>query len=277
MKKSDKSIWSLRSLTMFALQDWGSDTSWDAVYALQGRGAPDTLALARRLARSRNWRKRALGLYIASQLYRRGKFSKFSADEYAIAETQALLLPGLDDPRREVVLAAVSGMGHRPSPAALPRLLALAGDADGETRWHVTVALCSYMEDDATQMLMTLARDPDEVVRDWATFGIGTQRKTDNAAIRELLWTNLHDEDECVRGEALAGLAERKDERIIDVLLNSFDDNCSVYELKAAELMAHRSLLDKLEVLEGATRNREDIGRYWYDNLVRAIEACRRS
>lgn len=40
----------------------------------------------------------------------------------------------------------------------------------------------------------------------------------DSPAIREVLWHSVFDESHDVSGEALRGLAERKDVRIIDVL-----------------------------------------------------------
>lgn len=46
---------SLKSLVSTALQEWESDESWKAIFELQIRGAPEALALARRLAKSRNW------------------------------------------------------------------------------------------------------------------------------------------------------------------------------------------------------------------------------
>jgi hypothetical protein len=248
MMNARKNKWSLHSLVSFALQNWKSDACWDAITELHGRGFPDALKMAQRLARSRNWRKRALGLYTASPLRRRIKSGCFGSVEYAMAETQALLLHGLDDPRTEVVRAAISGFGQRPLPEALPRLISLAADTDRETRLEVAIALGKYGQDEATETLLALARDPWHAVRDWATFGIGTQRKADSPVIRELLWTNLHDEDENVRGEALVGLADPV-------------------------------LLERLEALQQALKLGEslDVDSYWHHCLTDAIDACRKT
>lgn len=79
---------SLKSLVGMALQHWKSDGSWQVIAELQMRGSPDALTIAQRLARSRNPRKRALGLYMASQLRRREKGVRFGSIEYALDVTQ---------------------------------------------------------------------------------------------------------------------------------------------------------------------------------------------
>ncbi|GGD36439.1 HEAT repeat domain-containing protein [Flavobacterium orientale] len=68
--------------------------------------------------------------------------------------------------------------------------------------------------------LIQLTKDKDSDIRDWATFGIGTQIETDNPIIRETLWKRINDSDENTRFEAIIGLAKRKDEKIKDVLKN---------------------------------------------------------
>lgn len=75
---------SLKSVIGMVLQDWGSDESWKAISELQMRGSPEALAIARKLAKSRNFRKRALGLYMASQLHQRKKDVPFGVTIYAL-------------------------------------------------------------------------------------------------------------------------------------------------------------------------------------------------
>jgi HEAT repeat protein len=265
---------SLKSLVGMALQDWGSDESWKAISELQMRGSPETLALARRLAKSQNPRKRALGLYIASQLRRRQKGAPFGSIEYALEDTQEMLLAGLHDTRSEVLYAAISGFGHRPHPLALPELIKFSSHPDQQIRFEVAVALGGYSEADSIETLLRLAKDDSDAVRDWATFGIGTLQEVDNPKIRDLLWANLQDTDQDVRGEALVGLAIRKDARIIPVLQELLDANCRVYELSAAESVASPLLLERLITIKNSVTDQNDIDSYWYGCLLDAIDAC---
>ncbi|NHZ34748.1 HEAT repeat domain-containing protein [Massilia rubra] len=276
MNKTALKNLSLKRLAGIALQSWENEASWEAISELQMLGSPDTLAMAQRFATSKNAHKRALAMYIASQL-RRKRYSKqwgAVSDEYAVKETHALLLAGLKDPITNVVTAAISGFGHRPHPLALPALLAFATHPDADIRFKVAFALAAYRDDASVEALLVLATDPDDATRDWATFALGSIHEADTVEIRERLWLNLGDSDDSVSGEALAGLASRKDERVIAVLLERLDGNCMVFELDAAEMMASPLLLERLNALKDAVVRDEDSSSYWHNRLDSAIAAC---
>ncbi len=262
-----------QKLVRTALRFWDSEKSWNAIRTLQMQGSPEALALACTLARSQSWRKRSLGLYIASQLRKRSREHWSGSVEYALDETQALLLVGLNDEHDEVVRAAISGFGHRPHPDALPELVRLSTHQKTSMRWGVAIALGRYSEPISIDALMHLARDADDAVRDWATFGLGTLQDADSPEIREILWSNLEDQDSEVRGEALVGLAERSDPRIVDYLRNHLNNNCRVYELEAAEKLANPILLEPLLKLAAMAANSKD-DSYWLVRLNTAIAAC---
>lgn len=264
----------LRQLVRRALRGWSTDRGWKAIVALQLRASPSLLAIVHSLCASPSWRRRALGLYVASQLQcPRRPGDAFGATAYAMEATQTLLLGGLHDPHDEVVCAAVSGLGHRPHPQALATLVELAGHADSAVRWDVAVALGCYPEPAAIDALMRLAVDADPEVRDWATFGLGTQQTVDTPQVREVLWRNLNDDDEDVRGEALVGLAARRDLRVIDHLLAQLGSDGRVYQLEAAEQLASPALLPALRALADGLRDSEREG-YWLGQLQSAIDAC---
>ncbi|HYP34038.1 MAG TPA: HEAT repeat domain-containing protein, partial [Burkholderiaceae bacterium] len=234
------------------------------------RGSALTLSRLRVLARSANAHRRALAMDIAARLQLPGGDQAFAPED-----TQALLVAGLSDPNVGVQQAAIFGLGHRPAPAALPLLIGLLEHADSRIRVALARTLGSYAEVDATASLMRLARDRDDDVRDWATFGIGALRDTDDEAVRALLWTNAHDPDRDVRGEAVVGLARRGDPRVVDLLkerLNGGD--CRGYELEAVQEMPRPELLEPLQtLLADAERTRAHSGA-WLRELLDAIDAC---
>lgn len=264
----------LRSLAGIALQRWDSDACWTAIQALQMAGSPDTVRLASRLAKSRNRRKRALGLYIASQLHEYQGGVQTGSRPYALETTQELLLAGLDDSCSEVIAAAVSGLGHRPHPLAVPGLVKFSAHPAESIRFSVAVALGSYASPEAIDALLRLAKDVSGDVRNWATFGLGSMHDVDNARVRDLLWSNLTDSHDDVRGEALVGLAVRKDTRIIPVLLERLGAGSRVFELTAAEYMASPLLLARLNAIKDEASSADELNPYWYRCLLDAIDAC---
>ncbi len=235
------------------------------------RGSPQMLALADAQARSSSWRRRALGLSIAAQLRRR--IAGGESVVYAVEETQALLLAGLSDLHEEVLISAIAGLGHRPCDQAPLPLLALIAHPDSDVRWHLACSLESYSQPEALQALMQLGRDSDSRVRDWATFGVGTIQHVDTPEVREFLWGQLPDLDANVRGEALKGLAERQDERVVPYLVAHLNEDCGSLELEAAEQAASPLLLVPLQRIADAVAG-QDLDLMWLGQLYAAIEAC---
>lgn len=260
-----------RRLLRSALRKWGSEQAWNAVIALHGMGSPELLDAIRKLSAGATWRKRTLGLSLAAQLTRRRPGR--TRQQYAPDETRELLLEGLHDPHPEVVRAAVSGLGHRPHPDALAELVRLSTSGDEELRWAVSVALGAYEQVPSTEALVRLMNDSDARVRDWATFSLGSLHETDSVEVRAALWKNVKDDCEDVRGEALAGLVQRRDIGVVGHLLQLDAARWGTYELEAAEALAVPELLAKLhEVsdvqLEDGPQSLRNL------SLRRALDAC---
>ncbi len=76
------------------------------------------------------------------------------------------------------------------------------------------------------ESLMILSQDTEALVRDWTTFALGTQIDLDTEQIRIALVNRLDDPDDDTRGEALVGLATRKDERVIAALKTELSSDC---------------------------------------------------
>ncbi len=87
-------------------------------------------------------------------------------------------------------------------------------------RYSLAFALLTKEESKAIETLIELSKDKDSEVRNWATFGIGTQSEKDNEIIREALWKRINDKDKSTKFEAIIGLAKRKDKRIKEILKN---------------------------------------------------------
>jgi HEAT repeat protein len=267
--------WTNERLVRLALAHGTASRGWDAIAQLHRRGSPAVFAQVESLVRSASARRRALGLDIAAQLRHPASASDGLGEPYAPAATQVLLQAALADRHPGVLQSAITGLGHRPVPAALQSLLAHLDHPDTRVRFALAYALGSYPDPDAAAALMRLAADRDDDVRDWATFSLGTLSDADDDAVRTRLWTNAHDPNRDVRGEAVVGLARRSDPRVIELLKQRLaDDDCRIYELEAAEEMPRAELLETLRHVRAEAEQRRGLDPLWHRHLLDAIDAC---
>ncbi|OYV95779.1 MAG: hypothetical protein B7Z73_01935 [Planctomycetia bacterium 21-64-5] len=100
------------------------------------------------------------------------------------------------------------------------------------------LALTGHEEQAAIECLIRLSRDSDSDVRDWATFGLGSQCDLDTPQIRDALAARLDDTDDDTRHEAIVGLARRQDRRAIAAVGRELSSDCvSSLVLEAADLL----------------------------------------
>jgi len=159
-----------------------------------------------------------------------------------------------DDDVREDLVAA---LGDAQDAAWLDDLLSFAGDpAPGVRRAvasHVPgMPYADPLPDRAIDALIMLSTDTDPRVRDWATFGLGTQSSQDSSEIRAALLARLDDEDADAAAEALVGLARRgAPEALVRVraLLEEPDGPITLLVLEAAAELADPMLMPALEAL----------------------------
>lgn len=138
-------------------------------------------------------------------------------------------------------------------------------------RYSLAFALSGVENDNAINTLIQLSNDKDSDIRDWATFGIGSQTALDNLEIRQALWERVNDTDRTTRDEAIAGLAKRKDHRIKEILKNELNkaDNLSSSTLEAIEDLDDNDFIELIEQKINKNRTEQTIPEDW---LVSTLE-----
>lgn len=98
-------------------------------------------------------------------------------------------------------------------------------------------AILNINKELAINTLIELSNDKFSNIRNWATFGIGTQISKSNKNIINALWKRTSDKHLTTRHEALLGLAKRKDTRIKEKLKKELlkMDNYGTLILEAIE------------------------------------------
>lgn len=195
---------------------------WGAVDVLQSRANRETLEKTFELSRGD-----APNRQLAAAIL--GRFSEvaptFKSNPAFRGEIVARLLEMLSDETDGKVVGSLSAaLSHQEEePRVFEALRVLARHPAVMVRWHVALGLSKYQAPEAIELVMQLMEDEDEVVRDWATFGLGARDDLDSPALRAAFVARLNDSDAHTRAEALYALAERKDPRVAKAILEEFE------------------------------------------------------
>ncbi len=152
----------------------------------------------------------------------------------------------------EVLRSLVHAIERTYDQRAVPVLVRFAGHPDAEIRQAVACSFAGLVtgRPDAPEIraLITLTRDEEPEVRNWATFTLGFQAEVDSPAIRAALWERVTDGHPDAREEGIRGLARRRDPRAVPLLMELLDDPEGAHTLTfdAAQLMGAPELLPTL-------------------------------
>jgi HEAT repeat protein len=173
-----------------------------------------------------------------------------------------LLLVVVGEDSAKVLGSIGFACGHLHEPGCIEALLHLKQHRDADVRYAIVHALSGHEDGRAIQALIELSSDDDKDIRNWATFGIGSQIETDTAEIKNALFSRLQEEDAEIRGEALVGLARRQDERVVAPLLK---------ELESESPDVLRDWVLMSDAIESVVRVSQQTGnRLWLPILERA-------
>lgn len=252
-------------------RDHESDEYWSAVHELQRRGDRHTFELAAQLATSADEAKVVLGLDVLAQL-------GFAEGRPFLEESLPIVLARAVDPDGETqaIVAAISALGHLGDARGLDAAVGRVRHPDDDVRFAVARALPSLAGEppaaEAVDALIALTSDAHSDVRDWATFGLGSQLEVDSPRIRDALAARLDDADGDTAGEALVGLARRHNARVVDRLRQWLDEPiCGNLIVEAAAAFGSADLLPALLRLKELGWDQDDPRAEWLDQ---AIEAC---
>jgi hypothetical protein len=241
------------------------EEAWPVIDAMKDYGE-DALRAGLALLHSGDATERIVGCDLLGELSNPGE--TLWGPEIAAA----LVRLAEDETNTDVWWSLAGALGHTWSAIGAPVLARLASHPNAGVRLQVACALPTCADganpDVAVAALLDLMEDEDELVRDWATFGISRQLDADGPAVRHALACHVHDDDPETRDEAIVGLARRRDARAFDIVAERLRE-ASVGELvvEAASYLGDARLLPILEQLSGWW----DLDR---DRLSRALAAC---
>ena len=214
MRSGGRKVWKVPTLIRRALRSTSDESYWACVRELHLRGTSEVFSESVRLCALKEVKAKVLGIDVLAQLG--------SPERPFRKESLALLHTILATDRRATVLhSALVAIGHLQKPedsTGVRRIASLASNSDEHVRIGAVMALTGRTSPNAIATMIRLSGDSSSDVRNWATFGLGSQIDMDSSAIRDALARRLEDSDDDTRCEAIMGLAKRKDPRVREPL-----------------------------------------------------------
>ena len=255
--------------------NWSADTRyWSIVDTLVEMPLPDGFGLSQHLCASDSPALRRLGAHLIAEMAVRGlrRHTQFSED--AIDELLLLTSPDEDV---DVLSSAIGAAGRLGGRSLRRAVLGNLRHPSPAVRTAVAVALPALSggvdDHEVVRALIILTQDGNAVVRDFATFSLGSETDSDAASVREALRQRLDDDDAATRDEALIGLARRGDAATRDLVIGrlragSLDEGV----IEAAAELADTAALALLRARRAVLPPSHPVAAA----LDRAIEACSR-
>ncbi len=254
------------------------DAYWELVWLLQKRDPDETWSLLYPLIHHADPRVRAL---VPDVLRYLGGIRRPLSEE-SISLFERMLR---DEPSPQVLESIGHALGDLGAPAAVGMMIPYASHPEPDVRFAVVSAMLPHSDPRAIQTLIDLSRDESDRVRDWATFGLGSQvgsvgpehqgeEEVDTPALRDALAARLNDPHEDARCEAIVGLAMRRDARVLPVLVQELEKGPGLsLILEAARWAASPTLCPSLRKLASSSDS-EAIAFWNQSGLQAALAAC---
>lgn len=211
MKFSELKKLSTKQLILKAYHEEDDDTYMEYIHVLRLRGNDEVFQLTKKLAYSKDSIYREIAASILNQFGYKTKLHK--------GESVHLLSKLLNDKDEDVICNTIYAFGHRKCTRYTDKLASFVTSTFIQIKEALAFALGGYENQKCIDALIILMQDKNYDVRNWSTFSLAQINETNTPSIRDALFKNLNDDETEVRGEALLGLALRKDERVKDAII----------------------------------------------------------
>ena len=253
----------------FRLTNNKSDkTYWDNIRELRSRANANIFNACVKLIKSSKPKDRIIGIDILAQLGLTPRpFFKESRKLFFD------ILKKEKDPKALLsVLYAIGHNNEKLKSDEIALLVSFKDNADEGVREGLVSALLSVDNKLAIDTLIHLTTDKVSHIRDWATFGIGTQIERDNKLIREALWLRVDDKHQNTIFEAVVGLAKRKDKRIKEIIKRELlTENYGSLLFEAIEELNDKDFLPLLKKHLGKAKKSDNNNPEWVKDLTNCI------
>lgn len=169
-------------------------------------------------------------------------------------------------------LCAISHNSDKLSHQQVEKIASFKYHRSSNVRYGVVMSLLGLENHKAIETLISLSNDMKSDIRDWATFGLGTQINIDNDSIRNALWNRVNDSNQDTKLEAIVGLANRKDFRIKEIIKREIiDGEFGTLIFEAIEVLNAKEFIPLLRAKLEKDRLDSGIDSDWLIDLEKFI------
>lgn len=251
------------------LKNKSTKNYWNYVRELRKRKTEEIYKKSILLTKSNSVKERTLGTDVLSQF----GFPRLHKKEIIKLFFELLK----SETHKEVISSIFYGIGHNNEKLTNKQVDFLCSFRTHKSvyvKYSLAFALMTIEKDIAIDTLIELSNDRDSDIRDWSTFGIGSQIETDSKKIRTALWNRISDKDEGVRFEAISGLAKRKDKKIKEILIKELEniDEYGSLILESIEELNDKSLIKNIENQIKKNKVLKTVNEKWLINTLNKLK-----
>jgi len=260
--------WTDKKLLDRLLHNLSNKTYWDNVGELRSRPSQNLYEKCVQLAYSGNPKERRIAIDVLAQLG--------TTPRPHIIESIMLFFKILKQEKEpEVLQSLLFAIGHNNAELTVnqvKQLCTFKNTEDATIKNALVFSLLGVSSETAVDTLIHFSKDRSSHIRNWATFGLGTQIDSDTPVIREALWDRVTDKSVDAKFEAITGLAQRKDERIIEVIHKELNkESYPGLLFEAIVNLADKQFLPTLKKQYAKYRSDNSINPDWLENMKNCI------
>lgn len=193
---------------------------WENIGTLRQRPSEELFSECVELTKSDNTKIRKIGIDILAQLG--------SSPRPFLKETLKIYFELLEvETEPDVLMSLFYSIGHNNeelNKEQIEKICSFKHNENSLVKEGLVYALLGIDNLIAIETLIKFSSDKLSHIRNWATFGLGTQIERNNKSIRETLWNRVNDKHQETKLEAILGLAKRKDNRVNEIIKREIID-----------------------------------------------------
>lgn len=264
-----KEQWTTEKLFSRIQNNKSQKSYWDYISILRKRTTKEVFEKSVQLIKSKTPKEKIIGIDVLAQLGipPRPFLKKTINLFFEVLETEN---------NTKVLKSLLIGIGHnneKLSTRQISKLTEFRKSKSSLIKEGLIFSLLTVNHPKAIECLIKLSSDKLNHIRDWATFGLGTQINEDNEEIRKALWNRVNDKHPETKLETILGLAKRKDERIKPIIVQELlNGEYGIILFEAIEEIGDRENLKVLKAYYKSEKNNTKIPKDWLDDLKTCIK-----